>query len=1102
MRDIEKKISPLLASMFPSFYASEGPNFIAFIIAYYEWLENNFQLLDLEDLTNFNVGDTVQQDNVTGTIYAVDSKSILVLVDGIETFKCFNVCSELIPVTSSSGGSTYILRGGTTRRLGSLFMSRNLGNFRDIDKTLDLFIVRFKEKYLKNIEFDTQTNKRLLVKNSLDLFRSKGTERSIDLFFRLIYGVKADTYYPGDDLFRLSDADWFKPRYIEINSTSVDRAITLVGKTITGVTSGATAFVERYVKKKVNEGYVHVFLVSNVRGTFEVNELLKNNQIYNDSPRVIGSFTDAVVLDGSENFNVGDIINFESQLGLGGIGRVISTEKGTGEVSFKIDNTGWGYTVNKLGSAFSYSANTFLADKYMVLANVQPGQFISDVNVTAAGLGYNNTDIITISSFYNDALARPVTNSTGGIMSCVVTNRGSGFNSAKVPSVAVTNSTGYATSGSSAAFSLDYDYPKKYFEYLDRVFQKLYTVGYSGASNEGSFEAGQLLSIGGTANGILTAINTANDTMIISMLNNSSLAPGSVISVFANISISATAATVSNSTVHGEVIFVANTGTIELGIQRGTFAVGDVLYQRDTKTDEYAATATITRTSDLSIAGGFINVADMTGVFRPGANVFIIDKPTETTYAELKTISLAIAVANTTNGASFSDVNTPTMYSSLHGTSGFVSSLSSGQSAQYRIGTITDPDFVYVNTDRLSNTALLNTRLNALAYGFPANSAANSQSILYGTLSHVLMTIGSVDSLDNINPGTGYNRDPVTSVHQPYLTSYQAYDYIFDIDNTSGSFVIDELISQDRYENRVRIFVDSVAPYKLGELIYAANSTSGPIANGIITTFFNSVNAIEVKSVTGTFPASNTYNIKSLISTANSYIVNAVPFTAQYTAKGRVKSFTNDKIYVKRIQLDNNFEVGNTFFGSLTGSQARIVSINPDTSSDLAGLNAKIDTNASTANGVISGIQVIDSGYGFSNDDSLVFTVESDERTGTVQVIRGGVGTGTGYYRTAKGFASDISKIHDGDYYQEYSYDIISRIPLDKYAAMFKKVMHTAGTRFFGNVLIDTVIDTTISVAPALGTTQDIGNTSPYNIQDRSNIDIEDRDRIYIEIRE
>jgi hypothetical protein len=56
---IEKFISPFIESQFPSFYKSEGPNFIAFVKAYYEWMETegqvvNYsrQLLDIGDVDN------------------------------------------------------------------------------------------------------------------------------------------------------------------------------------------------------------------------------------------------------------------------------------------------------------------------------------------------------------------------------------------------------------------------------------------------------------------------------------------------------------------------------------------------------------------------------------------------------------------------------------------------------------------------------------------------------------------------------------------------------------------------------------------------------------------------------------------------------------------------------------------------------------------------------------------------------------------------------------------------------------------------------------------------------------------------------------------
>ena len=43
---IEKFVSPFIAQQFPAFYKEEGPNFIAFLKAYYEWMESTGQTLN------------------------------------------------------------------------------------------------------------------------------------------------------------------------------------------------------------------------------------------------------------------------------------------------------------------------------------------------------------------------------------------------------------------------------------------------------------------------------------------------------------------------------------------------------------------------------------------------------------------------------------------------------------------------------------------------------------------------------------------------------------------------------------------------------------------------------------------------------------------------------------------------------------------------------------------------------------------------------------------------------------------------------------------------------------------------------------------------
>ena len=45
MSQIEKFISPFIAQQFPAFYRDEGPNFIAFVKAYYEWMEQSGNII-------------------------------------------------------------------------------------------------------------------------------------------------------------------------------------------------------------------------------------------------------------------------------------------------------------------------------------------------------------------------------------------------------------------------------------------------------------------------------------------------------------------------------------------------------------------------------------------------------------------------------------------------------------------------------------------------------------------------------------------------------------------------------------------------------------------------------------------------------------------------------------------------------------------------------------------------------------------------------------------------------------------------------------------------------------------------------------------------
>lgn len=243
-----------------------------------------------------------------------------------------------------------------------IYHARNLLDYKDIDTTIDDFIVYFKQKYLPSIQFDTATDVQQLIKHSLDLYRSKGTDRSIDLFFRLVYGKPAELYYPGQDIFRLSDGKWVKPVYLELTYNPKNRD--MINKQIVGLTSGATAFVERVIRRKIASKYAEIMFISSVNGNFQTGEKITIQGAYQqDNPTVLGSLTVLDIISGGQDFVVGEIVDVSSPNGVQGKGRVATVAKYTGLVDFRIIDSGWGFSPN---------AEVLVSEKVLSIGEVTP----------------------------------------------------------------------------------------------------------------------------------------------------------------------------------------------------------------------------------------------------------------------------------------------------------------------------------------------------------------------------------------------------------------------------------------------------------------------------------------------------------------------------------------------------------------------------------------------------------------------------------------------------------------------------------------------------------------------------------------------------------
>ena len=221
------------------------------------------------------------------------------------------------------------------------------------------------------------------------------------------------------------------------------------------------------------------------------------------------------------------------------------------------------------------------------------------------------------------------------------------------------------------------------------------------------------------------------------------------------------------------------------------------------------------------------------------------------------------------------------------------------------------------------------------------------------------------------------------------------------------------------------------------------------------------INFVNTTSSTWT----NTANVYGLTSGSTSAIAN-VHGSIYATAIGKVKVANSSQLSVRRWSLQDFDATGDSIVGGSSGATSNASIVTIDTTSGYAGDNANVSANVVTANGTVSALSVITSGYGYVDGEILQFTSTSNaQHVGSVRSTVGAKGAGAGFYSSTRGFLSDDKYIQDGNYYQTFSYEINSSIDVSKYYDMVKAVVHTAGTALYGKVIKKSTIETALDIS-------------------------------------
>ena len=284
------------------------------------------------------------------------------------------------------------------------YKPRDLENIIDIDSTVDEYVEHFADQFAALMPKNMAGDRRLVMKHAKEIYLAKGTPKSYDLLFRLMFNESPqEIYYPKKDMLRASDGKWQQQNIIRGYDVEGD-SFNLIGQVIyqdpvSFGDAGAQARIESIVKYNVGVELITEINLSdsNKFGVFQPNQLayglstVDGTRVY---VRLIPMITSLEVTSGGKYYVGGDKIIVDESTG------IPATAVAT------IDDTD--------GS-------------------------ITNIKVTNGGLGYIEQPVITINGNGMNASARAVI-SFGRVASIEITNPGIGYTDP--PTIIISNSTG------------------------------------------------------------------------------------------------------------------------------------------------------------------------------------------------------------------------------------------------------------------------------------------------------------------------------------------------------------------------------------------------------------------------------------------------------------------------------------------------------------------------------------------------------------------------------------------------------------------------------------------------------------------------------------
>ena len=361
MAKFNNKLSTIIKHQAPDFVLDEHPRFLEFIKQYYTFMESaeisvtsvettdgvllesetdlhpNKLILDASHISSGNTqegsGDKVLQESssfgkfekgeiITGS---TSGATATVLVEDLSNGKLFISAQDkfvdgetIVGATSTASATLDNYRANPVQNI------QQLTNFRDPDKVLSNFLTKFRNEFMATLpeKLDDNINKRNLIKNIRSVYLAKGTAKANEVFFKMLFNENSQTVYPRENMLRVSDGKFDSKKILRAVST-VGTPTDLIGRTITGVTSEATAVVETINTFNIAGVNTTEFILNEdtITGTFTADETIQGTSSDTDDiyiKLVITSIPSVLTIsnDGA-NYSTSDTVTISNTGGVG-----------------------------------------------------------------------------------------------------------------------------------------------------------------------------------------------------------------------------------------------------------------------------------------------------------------------------------------------------------------------------------------------------------------------------------------------------------------------------------------------------------------------------------------------------------------------------------------------------------------------------------------------------------------------------------------------------------------------------------------------------------------------------------------------------------------